>query len=106
MQNLHESWNHTKGQVDVKHIIYIYIIIFFFLQNALDLRITTENKNIILKAYSAQKVGSGGNFESGNQVNGTGIPEIIFSLWKERQKSESRGGKSLFSKREKLTATY
>ena len=30
--------------------------------------ITTEVKNIILKAYSTQKVGSGGNFESGNQV--------------------------------------
>ena len=32
--------------------------------------ITTEDKNIILKAYSTQKVGSGGNFESGNQVYG------------------------------------
>ena len=30
-----------------------------------ELTITTENKNIILKAYSTQKVGSGGNFESG-----------------------------------------
>ena len=30
--------------------------------------ITTEDKNIILKAYSTQKVGSGGNYESGNQV--------------------------------------
>ena len=29
--------------------------------------ITTEDKDIILKAYSTQKVGSGGNFESGNQ---------------------------------------
>ena len=28
----------------------------------------TEDKNIILKAYSTKKVGSGGNFESGNQV--------------------------------------
>ena len=26
-----------------------------------------QNKNIILKAYSTQKVGSGDNFESGNQ---------------------------------------
>ena len=26
-----------------------------------------QNKNIILKAYSTQKVGSGGNFESGSQ---------------------------------------
>ena len=26
-----------------------------------------QNKNIILKAYSTQKVGSGGNFDSGNQ---------------------------------------
>ena len=30
----------------------------------------TEDKNIILKAYSTQKVGSGGDFESGNQVYG------------------------------------
>ena len=30
--------------------------------------ITTEDKNIILKAYSTHKVGSGGNFERGNQV--------------------------------------
>ena len=33
--------------------------------------IITKDKNIILKAYSMQKVGSGGNFESGNQVYGT-----------------------------------
>ena len=32
--------------------------------------ITIEDKNIILIAYSTQKVGSGGNFESGNQVYG------------------------------------
>ena len=32
--------------------------------------IDTEDKNIILKAYLTQKVGSGGNFESGNQVYG------------------------------------
>ena len=32
---------------------------------------TTEDRNIILKGYSTQKVGSGGNFESGNQVNTT-----------------------------------
>ena len=32
--------------------------------------ITTEDKNITLKAYSTQKVGSGGIFESGNQVYG------------------------------------
>ena len=31
--------------------------------------ITTEDKTIILKAHSTQKVGSGGNFESGNQVH-------------------------------------
>ena len=30
--------------------------------------ITKEEKNIILKAYFTQKVGSGGNFECGNQV--------------------------------------
>ena len=33
--------------------------------------ITTEDKNIILKAYSTQKVGSGGNSESGNTRHGT-----------------------------------
>ena len=31
---------------------------------------STEDKNIILKAYSTQKVGSGGKFESGNQGYG------------------------------------
>ena len=30
----------------------------------------TEDKNIILKAYSTQKVGSGGNFESGKSSLG------------------------------------
>ena len=30
--------------------------------------ITTEETKIILKAYFTQKVGSGGNFECGNQV--------------------------------------
>ena len=30
--------------------------------------ITTEDKNVILKAYSTQRVGSGSSFESGNQV--------------------------------------
>ena len=34
------------------------------------LSITAEDKNIILKAYSTQKVGSGGKFESGNQGYG------------------------------------
>ena len=29
--------------------------------------ITTEDNNIILKAYSTQKAGSGGNFESENE---------------------------------------
>ena len=32
--------------------------------------ITTEDNNIILKAFSTQKVGSGGNFESRYQVYG------------------------------------
>ena len=32
--------------------------------------ITTEDKNIILNAYSTQKVGFGGNFESENQIYG------------------------------------
>ena len=34
------------------------------------LSITEEDKNIMLKAYSMQKVGSGGKFESGNQSYG------------------------------------
>ena len=44
---------------------------YFFSQNVPESSsITTEDKNIILKAYSTQKVGSGCNFESGNQVYG------------------------------------
>ena len=44
---------------------------FFFSQNVPESSsITTEDKNIILKAYSTKKVGSGCNFESGNQVYG------------------------------------
>ena len=46
-------------------------VIHIFSQNVSESSsITTEEKNIILKAYaySAQKLGSGGNFESGTQV--------------------------------------
>ena len=47
------------------HVIHLNI----FSQNVPESsRITTEDKNIILKAYSTQNVGSGGNFESGNQL--------------------------------------
>ena len=43
----------------------------FFSQNVPESSsITTEDKNIIPNAYSTQKVGSGGNFESENQVYG------------------------------------
>ena len=43
----------------------------YFSQNVPDSSsINTEDKNIILEAYSTQKVGSGGNFESENQVYG------------------------------------
>ena len=46
-------------------------VINIFSQNVSEpLSITAEDKNIILKAYSTQKVGSGGNFESGNQGYG------------------------------------
>ena len=39
----------------------------FFSQNSSELQsILSEHKNFILKAYSTQKVGSGGNFESEN----------------------------------------
>ena len=69
----------SKGEVDVMHnrassvdqverVTSKYI---FFSQNIPESSsITTEDKNIILKAYSTQKVGSGGNFEGGNQVYG------------------------------------
>ena len=46
-------------------------VINIFSQNVSEpLSITAEDKHIILKAYSTQKVGSGGNFESGNQGYG------------------------------------
>ena len=64
----------SKGQVDV-HMhnraikLRVWPVINIFSQNVPESSsITTEDKNIILKAYSTQKVGSGGNFESGNQV--------------------------------------
>lgn len=42
----------------------------FFSQNSSELQsILSKTKNIILKAYSTQKVGSGGNFESGKHVS-------------------------------------
>ena len=42
----------------------------FFSQNSSELQsILSENKNFILEAYSTQKVGSGGNFESGKHVS-------------------------------------
>ena len=47
--------------IDVKQI---------FSQNSSELQsILSENKNIILKPYTTQKVGSGGNFESGKHVS-------------------------------------
>ena len=65
-----------KGQVDLCIIgevraikLRVWPVINIFSQNVPESSsITTEDKNIILKAYSTQKVGSGGNFESGNQV--------------------------------------
>ena len=65
----------SKGQVDVMHNraikLRVWPVINIFAQNVPEsLRITTKDKNIILKAYSTQKVGSGGNFESGNQGYG------------------------------------
>ena len=70
----------SKGQVqvDVMHNVAswgdklsVSPVINIFSQNVPESSsITTEDKNIILKAYSTQKVGSGGNFESGNQVYG------------------------------------
>ena len=54
------------GCQKAKWMFYAYI----FSQNVPESSsITTEKKNIILKAYFTQKVGSGGNFECGNQVN-------------------------------------
>ena len=47
----------------------VWPVINIFSQNVAESSsITTEDKNIILKAYSTQKVGSGGNFESGKQI--------------------------------------
>ena len=49
--------------------LHVWPVINIFPQNVPESSsIITEDKNIILKAYSTQKVGSGGNFESGNQV--------------------------------------
>ena len=66
----------SKGKVDVLHTrgslgdqVARLTVINTFSQNVPESSsITTEDKNIILKAYSTQKVGSEGNFESGNQV--------------------------------------
>ena len=45
----------------------VWLVIDIFSQNVPESSsITTEDKNIILKAYTTQKVGSKGNFESGN----------------------------------------
>ena len=57
---------HNRARLRVRPVI-----IFFFSRNVPESSsITTEDKIIILKAYSRKKVGSGGNFESGNQVYG------------------------------------
>ena len=65
----------SKGQVDVMHNraikLRVWPVINIFSQNVSEsISITTEDKNIILKAYSTEKVRSGGNFESGNQGYG------------------------------------
>ena len=49
-----------KAKVDVMHNRAIKLRVWPVIN------ITTEDKNIILKAYSTQKVASKGNFESGN----------------------------------------
>ena len=64
----------SNGQVDVMHNRAIKLrvssVINIFSQNVSEPLVspTTEDKNIILNAYSTQKVGSGGNFESGIKV--------------------------------------
>ena len=65
----------SKGQVDIMHNraikLRVWPVINIFSQDVpRSLSITREDKNIILKAYSTQKVGSGGNFESGNEGYG------------------------------------
>ena len=65
----------SKGRVNVVQVraikLRVWPVINIFSQNVPESSsMTTEEKNIILKAYSTQKVGSGGNFESGNQVYG------------------------------------
>ena len=63
----------SKGQVDVMHNIgssrdQVARVTRMFKNVPESSSITTEDKNIIRRAYSIKKVGSGGNFESGNQV--------------------------------------
>ena len=63
----------AKNQVDVIHnraslgnqVAHVTRYKYFFTKNVPESsNITTTDKNIILKAYSTQKVGSGGIFES------------------------------------------
>ena len=68
----------SKGRVDVMHnrassrdqVACVTRYKYFFTKCSRKSSNTTEDENIILKAYPTQKVGSGRNFESGNQVYG------------------------------------
>ena len=64
----------SKGQVDFMHSRGSSghqvgrVTRYFFQKMFPNRQVSPQDKKIILKAYSTQKVGSGGNFESGNQV--------------------------------------
>ena len=60
---------HIFGQTRASHAM--PKVIHFFSKNASESScIISEDKNIVKKAYSMEKVGSGGNFDSGKLVNG------------------------------------
>ena len=57
----------TVGDLGTRLVAGVIRYKYFFIKCFRTVSTTTEDKNIILKAYSTQKVGSGSNFESGNQ---------------------------------------
>ena len=51
--------------------LFCFVFLFFSSQNSSKSKsILSENKNIIVKAYFTQNVGSGGNFEGGKHDSG------------------------------------
>ena len=62
---IREVWALSYAITDVKHILFAK---FLCIAKSRVQNILSENKKIILKAYSTQKIGSGGNFERGKHV--------------------------------------